>query len=97
MSKKAFMIPRIVMSGWGGEVIETGLGTAGDTPDVFVCSYAAWLVDYKSDINNDGLFDLYDYYLWFDSHGFTEEQWLQLNQEDNDAIEFWYQMHQQQP
>ena len=97
MSKKAFMIPRIVMSGWGGDVIETGLGTAGDTPDVSLCDWNTWREIYQTDINNDTKIDYYDYYLWWDSHGFTQEQWNEWNVGNDEVIEFWNQMHQQQP
>lgn len=97
MSKRGFKVPRILLNDWGGDVIETetGLGTAGSTPDVMLCSWFEWLEMFGEDLNGDGDFTYLDYYQWWTSHEFTEEQWILLNENNQEVIDFW--ASQQQP
>ena len=89
MSKRGFKIPRILLSDWGGDVIETGLGTAGSTPDVMFCSWDEWLEMYGDDLSGDGNINYLDYYQWWTSHEFTQEQWNLLNEGNQQVIDFW--------
>ncbi len=82
MSKRRFIAPYIVLSGLTpggeGEVIGGGSAQGGQTPEML--SFEEWLAsDWKQDLIMDGEIDAYDYGAWWESSGFTREQWEVIN------------------
>lgn len=80
MAKKSFKMPMLILSGWGGEGSDTGLGSGGTSDDITGCSYTEWKEMYWGDYDLDeveGTFD--DYRTWWVDNGLSEELWETLN------------------
>ena len=83
MNKRQFIAPFIVLSGGlndGGEggVIGGGSGQGALIPEML--SYAEWLAsDWAQDLFLDGEINEDDYALWWESSGFSQADWEQLN------------------
>lgn len=79
MAKKQFFMPRVLLSGWGGDGSDTGGGSGGTSPDATMCTYEEWLEMYGLDLDEDGTVDKFDYAWWWDDNGFSEEDWAIYN------------------
>ncbi len=78
MSKRQFIAPYILLS--GGEGSQTGTGSGQGGSDPVPVSFAAWLESvWRADIIADGTIDEEDYATWWESNGFSQEDWNQLN------------------
>lgn len=61
-------------------VIGGGTGQGGVNPPVGPMSFSAWLAsDWKEDLIQNGVIDEDDYAAWWESWGFTKEQWEYYN------------------
>ena len=80
MAKKSFKMPMLILTGWGGDGSDTGLGSGGTSDDITGCSYAEWQEMYSDDYDLDevaGTFD--DYRTWWVENGLSVELWETLN------------------
>ena len=87
MAKKAFKMPMLILSGWGGEGGDTGLGSGGTSDDITACSFEEWLEMYIDDYSGpndngvpDGNINRDDYhYWWFEIAHLSQEAWDAMN------------------
>ena len=81
MNSKKFTIPVIMEQATPGDVVVIGGGSGevGSDP-VQAYSYHDWLnTPYAEDIFIDGVINEDDYALWWESNGFSREDWEDLN------------------
>lgn len=79
MSKKRFILPFVILEGWGGDGSDTGGGSGGTSPDITGCTYNEWLEMYADDYDLDDDTDFDDYKTWWFENGLSEELWNELN------------------
>ncbi len=84
MNKRRFIAPYIALTGLdGGEsggVIGGGSAQNGVPTPVEPMSYEAWLEsDWAEDLIQNDTIDQWDYALWWESWGFSQEDWVRLN------------------
>jgi len=83
MSKRKFIAPYIILGVTGsdsGGVIGGGSGQGGVERPTNPMSYAAWLEsDWRDDLLIDGEINEDDYAMWWESWGFSQEDWENLN------------------
>ncbi len=82
MSKKRFVLPYVALTvNDGGDVTIIGGGTGQGGSDAIPISYQAWLEStWAEDLVGEGNgIDENDYAVWWESNGFTQEDWEDLN------------------
>lgn len=81
MSKKHFSIPVVMESSAPGDIIVIGGGSGeGGSDKVPAYSYHDWLLSvYAEDLFIDGVINEDDYAMWWESNGFSKEDWEELN------------------
>ncbi len=78
MSKRRFIIPYVVLTAPGDDVV-IGPGTGQSTTDPYACSYEEWQDLFEGDYDYDADLDFDDYVAWWYENGFSEEDWLLFN------------------
>ena len=87
MAKKSFKMPMLILTGWGGDGSDTGLGSGGTSDDITACTFDEWLEMYGDDYSGpddsgtaDGKIGFDDYhYWWFYIAGLSQEAWDEYN------------------
>lgn len=79
MTKKQFVLPYVVLSGWGGEGGDGGNGSGSSSPDVTACTYEEWLEMYADDYNDDGDINETDFMKWWYDNDLGMDAWKSLN------------------
>ena len=85
MTNNKMFNPIIILAGEGGltptdEPVIGGGSAHGSYPATEPVSYADWKASSAAyDITLDEVIDEYDYARWWESYGFTREQWESLN------------------
>lgn len=80
MAKKSFKLPMLILTGWGGDGSDTGLGSGGTSDDITACTYEEWKEMYWGDYDLDGEEGTFnDYKTWWFENELSEDLWYELN------------------
>lgn len=80
---KQFVLPMVILTGWGGEGSDTGHGSGGTTGgnDIMACDFTEWLEMYGDDYDLDEDIDFDDYRTWWIDNGLDADAWSNYNTE----------------
>ena len=82
MAKKLGFNPFVILTAppQPTDVIVIGGGTGEGASDAVPCNFESWLDSaWADDLFQNGTIDEVDYAIWWESNGFTKEDWEDLN------------------